>query len=161
MSEYRYPDAVRESDCHPRKPLRRGEAGFSLIEILVVVIIMGVLAAYVGPNLFQRIGKSKMTVARAQIEALSAALDSYRLDNDYYPSTEPGLDALWYQPQDMPNWLGPYMQKEEPNDPWGKSYIYISPGEHNPHGFDLICYGRDGEPGGEGEDKDIYSWTVD
>ena len=161
MSDYRNRDTVREPDDRPEGSRRRGEGGFSLIEILVVVIIMGVLAAYVGPNLFQRIGKSKTTVARAQIEALSAALDGYRLDNDYYPTTEQGLDALWFQPQDMPNWLGPYMQKEEPNDPWRRRYIYISPGEHNPHSFDLICYGRDGEAGGEGEDKDIYSWTVD
>jgi general secretion pathway protein G len=146
---------------HLRRNTRKKEAGFTLIEILVVVIIIGLLSAYVAPKFFQRVGQSKQTMARAQIEALSAALNSYRLDNDYYPTTEQNLDALWVQPEDAPNWIGPYMDKELPNDPWGNAYVYLSPGEHNPQSFDLISYGRDGEPGGEGEDKDIYSWSID
>lgn len=138
-----------------------GRAGFTLIEILVVIAVIAMLAALVAPNVFQHVGTAKDATARSQIELLGAALDAYRLDNGRYPTTEQGLDALQLQPTFQPlpsNWRGPYLRKAVPVDPWGTPFIYLSPGEMNPRGYDLLSLGADGEPGGEGEDADLVSW---
>jgi general secretion pathway protein G len=143
---------------HPRS--RRRRSGFTLIEILVVIVVIAILATLVAPNVFQHVGAAKDATARSQIEMLSAALDAYRLDNGRYPTTQQGLNALWEMPQVDPpaNWRSPYLRKPVPNDPWGRPYVYLSPGEANPTGFDLLSYGGDGQPGGEGENADVTSW---
>jgi len=138
-----------------------GRAGFTLIEILVVIAVIAMLAALVAPNVFQHVGTAKDATARSQIELLGAALDAYRLDNGRYPTGEQGLEALQVQPTFQPlptNWRGPYLRKAVPVDPWGLPFIYLSPGEMNPRGYDLLSLGADGEPGGEGEDADVVSW---
>jgi len=138
-----------------------GRAGFTLIEVLVVIAVIAMLAALVAPNVFQHVGTAKDATARSQIELLGAALDAYRLDNGRYPTTDQGLDALQVQPSTQPlpsNWRGPYLRKAVPMDPWGTPFIYLSPGEMNPRNYDLLSLGSDGEPGGEGEDADIVSW---
>src|SRR5262245_12386673 len=115
----------------------------------------------VAPNVFKHVGEAKSVSARSQIEMLGAALDAYRLDNGRYPPTEQGLGALWQAPVQEPRsttWRGPYLRKEVPLDPWGHAYIYKSPGEQNPNGYDLLSYGADAQPGGEGEAADILSW---
>ena len=127
--------------------------GFTLLELLVVMVIIGLLASYVGPRYFNQLSKSEVKTARAQIVALSKALDTYRLDTGHYPSTAQGLDALNKAHADEPKWAGPYMQKAVPLDPWGKAYIYRYPGTKNE--FDLMSYGKDGQPGGEGDAADI------
>jgi general secretion pathway protein G len=135
--------------------------GFTLIEILVVIAVLAMLAALVAPNVFQHVGTAKDVTARSQIELLGAALDAYRIDNGRYPTTEQGLDALQVQPtlQPLPsNWRGPYLRKEVPLDPWGTPFVYLSPGEVNPRGYDLLSLGADGELGGEEEDADVVSW---
>ncbi len=131
-------------------------AGFTLLELLVVIVIIGLLAGYVGPKYFNQLGKSEVKVAKAQIEAFDKALDQYRLDNHHYPSTAQGLAALNTKPANEPKWGGPYLKKEVPTDPWGNPYQYRQPGEHGE--YDLFSYGRDGKPGGSGEDADITSW---
>lgn len=145
-----------------RRMERRSSAAFTLIEMLVVVIIVAILAGLVGPRLFRNIGKAKTNAARAQIELLGLALDNYRLDNDQYPTTEQGVDALIREPDIEPypdDWDGPYLKKlEVPLDPWDQPYHYLSPGEVNTDGYDLFTLGKDGEVGGEDEDQDIYSW---
>jgi len=135
----------------------RGERGFSLIELLVVIIILGLIAGLVGPRLFGRVGQSKLATARAQIELLGAALDQYRLDIGAYPATAVGLPALVANPN-VANWNGPYLKKNAvPQDPWGKPYQYkCCPGEHGD--YDLWSLGADGAPGGDGENADIVSW---
>lgn len=135
--------------------------GFTLIEIMVVVIILGLLAVLVAPRVIGRLGQAKDKAARAQIELLGVALDAYRLDNGTYPTTQQSLEALWTKPATSPqprNWAGPYLKKRVPQDPWGNPYVYRSPGETNPDSYDLISLGRDGAPGGEGEDADLRSW---
>lgn len=136
-------------------------SGFTLLEILVVLVVIGVLATLVAPNVFRHVGTAKEATAHSQIDMLGAALDAYRLDNGLYPTTEQGLGALTEQPVTEPrppNWRGPYLRKAVPNDPWGRAYTYKSPGEANPAGFDLLSFGADGKPGGEGEAADIKSW---
>jgi general secretion pathway protein G len=135
--------------------------GFTLIEILVVIVVLSVLATLVAPNVFRHVDTAKETTARSQIEMLGAALDAYRLDNSRYPSPEQGLTALWQAPAiepRAPNWRGPYLRKEVPADPWGRPYIYRHPGEQNRSTYDLLSYGADGQPGGEGDAADIVSW---
>ena len=139
----------------------RTRAGFTLIELLVVIAIIGTLAAIVGPAVFRNVGDSKTSAARSQIELYSLALNSYRLDNDVFPTSEQGLDALGKMPTtgDAPrNWRGPYVSKVITPDPWGRPYIYVGPGKSNPQSFDLYTLGRDGRVGGTGEDVDITSW---
>lgn len=131
--------------------------GFTLLELLVVMVIIGLLAGYVGPKLFGQIGKSEVKVARAQIDGLQKALDQYRLDTGHYPTNEQGLEALRSKPADEARWAGPYLQKAVPLDPWGHPYVYRLPGEHG-NEYDLSSLGRDGRPGGEGEDADLVSW---
>ena len=136
---------------HPYRPA--AHKGFTLLELLVVVAIIGLLAAFVGPRVFGHLGKSEVTTAKAQIEALVRALDAYRLDMGNYPDSAQGLQALVVRPADAAKWNGPYLQKDVPLDPWGHPYLYKFPGAQ--HEFDLISYGRDGVPGGSGEDADI------
>lgn len=129
---------------------------FTLLELLVVVAIIGLLAGYVGPKYFGQLGKAETKAARAQIDGIEKALDQYRLDVGRYPSTEQGLNALMVQPGGTSKWLGPYLKKGIPPDPWGRPYLYKSPGGHGD--FDLYSYGRDGSQGGTGEDSDITNW---
>ena len=135
----------------------RRQAGFTLIELLVVIIIIGLLAALVGPKLFGRVGKGKQAAAQAQIELFGAALDNFRLDVGRYPTSDEGLRALLVNPGAIENWDGSYLKKEEiPLDPWGHPYVYKSPGEHGD--YDIISYGGDGVAGGDGENQDLVSW---
>lgn len=140
---------------------KRQRAGFTLIEILVVITVIAILAGMVTPMVFRNVGDAKVSTVRAQIEIFATALDAYRLDNDYYPTSEQGLEALRHAPeggQADVNWRGPYLRKDPPLDPWKRPYIYMSPGESNPEAYDLLSYGRDGAPGGSGEDADFTSW---
>src|SRR5881296_3979263 len=135
--------------------------GFTLIELLVVITVIAILAGLVAPMVFSHVGDAKLSAARAQIELFGLGLEAYRLDNDYYPSTGQGLEALRTKPTGEPearNWRGPYLKKTVPLDPWGRPYVYRSPGDVNTQGYDLLSYGRDGQPGGSGEDADITSW---
>jgi general secretion pathway protein G len=144
------------------KRRRRGLVrGFTLIEILVVIVVIAILATLVAPNVFQHVGTAKSTTAKSQIEMMASALDAYRLDTGSYPSTAQGLAALQEMPTIDPptNWRGPYLRKAVPLDPWGRAYVYIAPGEVNPTGFDLFSYGGDGQLGGEGENADVLSWN--
>jgi general secretion pathway protein G len=139
----------------------RSRRGLTLIEILVVVVVLAVLATLVAPNVFRHIGTARATTAKTQIEMLGAALDAYRLDNGRYPTTEQGLAALWQAPALEPravNWRGPYLRKAVPADPWGAPYVYRAPGDQSGTGYDLVSYGADGRPGGEGEAADLLSW---
>lgn len=137
------------------------EAGFTLLEMLVVLGIIATLAGIVAPAVFRNTGDAKQQAARTQIEMLGLALESYRLDNNHYPTTEQGLTALRELPITGPepaNWRGPYLRRVLPNDPWGRQYSYLAPGKVNPDSYDLFSYGRDGVPGGDNEDADITSW---
>jgi general secretion pathway protein G len=127
--------------------------GFTLLELLVVIVIIGLLAGYVAPRYFSQVGKSEIQVARSQIESLEKALDQYRLDMRRYPSAEEGLEALVAKPANAQTWSGPYLKKAVPNDPWGRPYVYRTPGQKSE--FEVVSYGRDGKPGGSGEDADI------
>jgi len=141
--------------------MRVSRVGFTLIEVLVVIVVIAVLAGLVAPNVFRHVGEAKSVTARSQIEMLGAALDAYRLDNGGYPSTAQGLAVLWTAPpgDSRPtSWRGPYLRKEVPLDPWGRPYIYKSPGEQSAAGYDLLSYGADGQPGGEAEASDVVSW---
>ncbi len=134
----------------------RRERGFTLVEILVVIIIIGLLAALVGPKLFGKVSVAKQKATKAQIELFGTALDALRLDVGRYPTTEEGMKALREKPSGMDGWKGPYLPKEIPVDPWARPYLYKCPGEHGD--YDLISYGLDGTEGGEGENQDIVSW---
>lgn len=136
--------------------MKYSKQGFTLLELLVVIVIIGLLAGYVGPRYFGQIGKAQVQTTRAQIDTLSKALDQYRLDTGRYPTTEQGLNSLVKQPTDEAKWAGPYLKKEVPLDPWDRAYQYRQPGEHGE--FDLFSYGKDGSPGGTGEAADIVSW---
>jgi general secretion pathway protein G len=139
--------------CPSRKPAR----GFTLVELLVVLAILGLLAGLVGPQVMKFLGGSKTKTAALQIHDLGATLDLYRLEIGHYPSTDQGLDALVKQPGNAPNWNGPYLKKSDvPKDPWGNEYQYRAPGQHG--AFDIWSLGADKRDGGEGEDKDVVSW---
>lgn len=135
-------------------PSKATRLGFTLLELLVVIVIIGMLAAYVGPRYFSQIGKSAVTASRAQLEAFGHALDAYRLDTGHYPTTDQGLSALWAAPQGETRWNGPYLQKSVRADPWGHPYVYRAPGQAGAD-FDLLSYGKDGQPGGDGENADV------
>lgn len=130
--------------------------GFTLLELLVVMVIIGLLAGYVGPRYFSQVGKSEVKAARAQIDAFEKALEAYRLDTGRYPASEAGLEALMKAPAGETKWQGPYLKKAVPRDPWGKPYVYTQPGQHGE--YDILSYGRDGKPGGEAEDADVVNW---
>jgi general secretion pathway protein G len=141
--------------ARPRShPVR--QSGFTLLELLVVMVIIGLLASIIAPQYFGQIGKSNVKVARAQVEALGQALDQYRLDVGRYPTSEQGLSALRTAPADTTKWRGPYLKRDVPPDPWGLAYQYKSPGQHGD--YDLQSLGSDGQPGGEGEASDVTSW---
>jgi general secretion pathway protein G len=144
-----------------RRTLRvRSRNGFTLIEVLVVIVVISILAALIAPNVFRHVGTAKDAAARSQIEMFGESLDAYRLDNGSYPPTEQGLDALYEEPTTDPrpsNWHGPYLRKKVPLDPWGHPYLYASPGIVNVKGYDLASLGADGAPGGEGDDADIVN----
>ncbi len=127
-----------------------------MLELLVVMVIIGLLAGYVGPRFFSQIGKSEVKAARAQIDALEKALDQFRLDNGRYPTTEEGLKALVERPSTTSKWSGPYLKKAVPLDPWERPYIYKAPGEHGE--YDLSSLGKDGQAGGTEEAADITNW---
>lgn len=131
-------------------------AGFTLLELLVVMVILGLLAGYVAPRYFSQVGKSETKAAQTQIVALENALDQYRIDTGHYPSNELGLAALNTRPQNEPRWNGPYLRKEVPPDPWGRPYNYRYPGEHAE--FDLYSYGKDGQAGGSDDNADVTNW---
>ena len=132
------------------------QSGFTLLELLVVMVIIGLLVSYVGPRYFAQVGKSETKVAKAQINALENALDQYRLDTGHTPTTELGLEALNTKPANEAKWAGPYLKKAVPLDPWGRAYLYKSPGEHGD--FDLYSLGKDGQPGGADENVDVNNW---
>ena len=134
----------------------RDQGGFTLIELLIVMVILGLLASLVGPRMFGKIGKSKQKAAKAQISLFETAFDTYRLDVGEYPTAEQGLASLRVKPSDVEEWDGPYLPKDVPLDPWGHPYMYKFPGEHGD--YDIISYGADGSPEGEGKDEDIVSW---
>jgi general secretion pathway protein G len=134
-----------------------GQRGFTLLELLVVMVIIGLLAGFVAPRYFAQVGKSQVKVARAQIDGLDKALEQYRIDVGHLPTTEQGLAALNTAPQGELNWAGPYLKKAVPLDPWGKPYIYVEPGTHN-NDFDLLTLGKDGREGGTGEAADLGNW---
>lgn len=139
------------------RPLSTTRApGFTLLELLVVMVIIGMLAGFVAPKFFAQIGKSEVKTARAQIDALEKALDQYRLDVGRYPTTEQGLAALNERPAGEAKWSGPYLKKAAPADPWAHAYVYKFPGEHGE--YDLLSYGKDSQPGGSGEAEDLTNW---
>lgn len=138
------------------RSLRPAELGFTLLELLVVMVIIGLLAGYVGPKYFSQVGKSQVKTAKAQIDALEKALDQYRLDTGRYPGMDQGLAALITRPPNEAKWDGPYLKKSVPLDPWGNPYVYKIPGEHGE--FDLVSLGKDGQVGGTGEAADITNW---
>ena len=144
-------------------PRHSRSAGFTLIEMLVVLLVISVLAGLVGPMVFRNVGDAKSQAARAQIELLGLALDAYRLDNGQYPTSEQGLAALWREPTAPPvptRWRGPYTRKAIPLDSWDRPYGYRSPGTEMPTSYDLLSLGKDGQLDGEGEDADIKSWEA-
>jgi general secretion pathway protein G len=139
-----------------KKKHSNSQLGFTLLELLVVMVIIGLLAGYVAPRYFAQVGKSEVKATRAQIDAFEKSLEAYRLDVGKYPTTEQGLAALMVAPAGTPNWQGPYLKKSVPPDPWKNPYQYRQPGEHGD--FDIYSFGRDGKPGGQKEDADIGNW---
>lgn len=137
--------------------MKNQNKGFTLLELLVVMVIIGLLASYVGPRYFSQIGRSEIKTARAQIDGIQKALEQYRIDNGHYPSNEQGLAALDKAQANEPNWSGPYLVKRVPPDPWGKPYQYRTPGRNGD--FDLFSFGKDGREGGEGEAADVGNWN--
>ena len=140
------------------KRRKRSQAGVTLIEMLVVVTIIALFAALVLPRMMGQTDKARRIAARAQINQYLTALGTYKLDTGVYPTSEQGLQALRAKPETVNNWQGPYTQKELEPDPWGHPYIYRFPGEHGDDP-DIISYGADGQPGGEGINADIVSWN--
>ena len=136
------------------RPLR--VRGFTLLELLVVMVIIGLLVSYVGPKYFSQVSKSEVKTAKAQIDALEKALDTYRLDTGHYPSNEQGLSALFVAPSNEPKWHGPYLKKAVPTDPWGQAYLYRMPGEQAE--VEIVSLGTDGRVGGQGDADDIGNW---
>lgn len=146
-----------DNNCKKKqKNVFRSERGFSLIELMIVMIILGLIASLVGPKYFGQLGKAKLKTAKTQIQLLLTALDAYRLDMGSYPTGSDGLEALVRDPG-QENWNGPYLAKGAvPNDPWGNPYYYENPGQHGE--VDIYTYGADGQPGGDGENADVTSW---
>ena len=150
------------NSVHRVTSLRRTRRAFTLIELLVVIAIIAALASVVGPSIFGNVGEARISAARSQLKIFELALDSYRLDNDEYPTTDQGLQSLRALPVGgLPprSWKGPYLRQGVPLDPWQRPYQYVFPGVANPTGYDLYTFGRDGRPGGTGEDADVTSWS--
>ena len=144
------------------KQLRTDESGLTLIELTIVIVILGILAAFIAPRIMDAPQKAKVSKAGLEINNLSTALQLYAIEVGEYPSTEQGLNALWQAPNPTPqNWGGPYLQKQLTNDPWGNPYVYRNPGTQAGYDFDLLSYGKDGKQGGIGFDKDITNWIED
>ena len=143
--------------CDMQTIRRRDQRGITLIEMLVVVTIIALFAALVGPKLFGNVDKAKITAARDQINTFLTALGNYKLDTGVFPTTEQGLQALRVRPENQPQWAGPYLTKDIPMDPWGRPYLYKYPGDHGDEP-DVISLGADGQPGGDGINADIVSW---
>ena len=143
---------VTKSVRHKTQPSRSaGARGFTLIEMVIVMAIIALLAALVGPQLFGKLGESKIKGTKAQIEMLSTALDAFRLDNGRYPTQEENLAALVEKPANLPNWAGPYLKKRDvPNDPWGNAFVYAIPPTKGGLDYDLYSLGPDGKPDGDG-----------
>ena len=139
-----------------RSDKRAWATGFTLMELLLVLVIIGMLAALVGPTLYQRIKPAKQSAARAQLANFSTALDAFDVDCERYPTTQEGLAALRERPEGAEKWNGPYLTKEIPNDPWGHPYVYRAPGRSG--GYEILSYGADGREGGDGDNADINSW---
>ena len=140
---------------------RHRQAGFTLIEMMVVMVIIGLLMALVGPRFIRQSEKAKVGACRAQIELLGTALDTFRLDVGRYPTAQEGLAALLQRPFGVDRWDGPYLKKGiVPKDPWDRPYYYRSPGESG-RPYDLLSYGADGAPGGDGDNRDVTSWEGD
>lgn len=154
MNERKHNSILRPPAPGPR---RRRQAGVTLIEMLVVVLIIGLFAALVGPQIFKQGDKARVTAAHAQIASFMTALASYKMDTGVLPTSEQGLQALRVKPESVPQWSGPYLAKDIPLDPWGHPYIYKYPGERGDEP-DVISYGADGQPGGEGINADVVSW---
>lgn len=127
--------------------------GFTLLELLVVMVIIGLLVGYVGPRYFAQIGKSEIKAARSQIDAFEKALEQYRIDTGKFPTDEQGLNVLFVRPAAEPRWQGPYLKKSPPMDPWGNPYVYRRLGADSD--YEILSLGKDGLPGGEGEAADI------
>ncbi len=141
-----------------RRSAKRGEQGFTLVEILVVITIIGLIMALVGPRVLNYLGEAKVKAAKIQIESFSSTLDLFYLDVGRYPSSSEGLTALLQRPGGVQSWNGPYLKGEAvPNDPWGHPYIYRVPGEHG--AYDIVSYGSDGQEGGTGTAADVTSWA--
>ena len=151
-------DATPAQDTKHRRPARRGEQGYTLIEILVVITIIGMIMALVGPRVLNYLGESKVKAAKIQIESFASTLDLYYLDVGRYPSTTEGLAALAQRPGGVETWNGPYLKGGVvPNDPWGRPYVYRSPGEHG--AYDIFSYGSRGQEGGTGAATNVTSWA--
>ena len=135
----------------------RCQVGFTLLELLVVMVIIGLLASYVAPKFFDQVGKSEVKAVRAQLGAFEKALATYRLDTGHFPSSEQGLRALMDRPADEPKWSGPYLSRVLPGDPWGRAYVYRQPGDAS-HDYELLSLGKDGQAGGTGENADLSLW---
>ena len=141
-----------------RRSWKRAQAGVTLIEMLVVVTIIGLFVALVGPGLWKKADAAKITATRAQISNFMTALGTYKLDTGTFPTTEQGLLALRVKPADVNQWNGPYMPKDIPKDAWARDFIYRFPGEHQADEPEIVSLGADGQPGGEGINADILSW---
>jgi general secretion pathway protein G len=139
------------------QPRDRRRAGITLIEMLVVVTIIALFAAVVGVQMFKKADQARVTAAKVQVNNFMDALGQYKLDTGVFPTTDQGLISLRVKPEGVENWNGPYMPKDVPPDPWGHPYLYKYPGDHGDEP-DILCYGADGQPGGEGINADIMSW---
>ncbi len=138
--------------------MREKNKGFTLIEIIIVVIIMSMIATLIVPRLFKKVEKSKKQITKTQIVMVENAIKMFKLDTGRYPTSDEGLEALMKQPENSNNWDGPYLEKGIPKDPWGRDYLYVYPGKN--YTFELYSQGADGQPGGEGENADIFNYTV-